>query len=214
MQSIEEGGRWAAAGRKSPDSTQQRILDAAEELFATRSFEATTLREIAHKVGIREPSLYAHFAGKDAIYGAVIDRALEPFMAELNSWNKDDLTLRELFDIPRKLLNLHARHPYSAQILHREFCNPPERISPKILVWLEQFSEQSQLFMGNLPDQRTPVVDRNKVVINIITLTNMTLGFFSSGGMQARLLGDEYDQEALFAEHVKIMSRIFKSLLI
>ena len=79
MQSIEEGGRWAAAGRKSPDSTQQRILDAAEELFATRSFEATTLREIAHKVGIREPSLYAHFAGKDAIYGAVIDRALEPF---------------------------------------------------------------------------------------------------------------------------------------
>ena len=66
---------------KKPDSTRDRILDAAEKLFAENSYEGTTLREIAKGVGIREPSLYAHFANKDAIYGAVIDRALLPSLA-------------------------------------------------------------------------------------------------------------------------------------
>ncbi|HVL00133.1 MAG TPA: TetR/AcrR family transcriptional regulator [Dongiaceae bacterium] len=196
------------------DSTRQRILDAAEELFATHTFAATSLREVAAKVGIREPSLYAHYPGKDAIYGAVIDRALEPFMQELDSWNQSELTLRELFDIPRKLLNLHAQHPYRAQILHREFGNPREKISPKIMEWLELFAAKSALFMTHLPENHRIHIDRNKVIINIITLTNMMLGFFSSTGIQQTLLGDAYDRDALYSEHLRLMSKLFKSLLI
>lgn len=206
--------RNRATENRGADSTRQRILDAAEELFATQTFSATSLREIAARVGIREPSIYAHYAGKDAIYGEVIDRALQPFMAELDSWSQSELTLRELFDIPRKLLYLHEQHPFRAQILHREFCNPPERISPKILVWLEQFAAKSAVFMSHLPENRMTRPDRHKVIINIIALTNMTLGFFSSAGMQQRLLGDAYDRDALFAEHLKLISKLFKSLLI
>lgn len=200
-------------GRDRADSTPQKIIDAAEQLFAEKSYEGTTLREIAARVGIREPSIYAHFANKDAIYGAVIDRALLPFLTEINAWNRHDLSLRQLFEIPARLLNLHAQHPHSAQILHKEFSNPADRISPKVMVWLEQIADESQRFMNNLPDSHG-TVDRNKLVISIITLTNITLGFFSSQGMQKRLLGADYDQDALFAEHVQMVARIFKSLLI
>lgn len=198
----------------APDSTAYRIIDAAEELFALKSYEGTTLREIAKKVGIREPSIYAHFPNKEAIYGAVIDRALIPFYNEINNWNKSDLTLRELFDIPKKLLALHSEHPHAAQILHKEFNSPADRISPKMLSWLEQFTDQSQSFMSGLPENEHTRVNKQKVVMNTIALTNMTLGFFSSQGMLQKLLGEDYDQHALYEENLKIVSRMFKSLML
>ena len=54
-------------------STRQRILDAALELFARQGFAATSVRELARAVGLRESSLYNHFAGKEAIFRALVD---------------------------------------------------------------------------------------------------------------------------------------------
>ena len=197
----------------SVDSTNQKIVDAAEKLFAENGYDGTTLRQIATAVGIREPSIYSHFANKGAVYGAVIDRALLPFFTEIHEWNAHNLTLKELVDIPRNMLTLHAKHPYSAQILHREYSLPFERINPKVIGWLEQIAEQSYVFIDNVVDG-TQSMDKRKAVVNIITTTNITLGVFSSMGMQKALMGDDYDQEALFEEHVKIATRIFKSLML
>ena len=49
------------------------FLDAALELFARQGYAATSVRELARAVGLRESSLYNHFAGKDAIFHALID---------------------------------------------------------------------------------------------------------------------------------------------
>lgn len=199
---------------QNSDSTIDRIIDAGEVLFAENGYEGTTLRQIAQRVGIKEPSIYAHFAGKEAVYGAVIDRALRPFHAEMDSWIKTEMTLRDLFEIPRKLLLLHAKHPYAARIMHREFCLPADRISPKVMEWLEQIAQQSRVFMGELHDPEAEPLDPSRVVVHIVTLTNITLGFFSTQGMQARLLGDDYDDARLFDEYVHILARIFRGLLV
>lgn len=203
-----------APPRPRNDSTVQKIVDAAEQLFAEQGYDSTPLREIARQVGIREPSLYAHFPNKEAIYGAVIDRALQPFMHEMQQWNHSELTLRELVDIPKKMLHMHAQHPYSAQILHREFSLPAERISPQVMAWLHQFAEQSQIFMRGLPENRSHQLNQQQVVSNLIALTQLMLSFFASQGMQQKLLGDAYDRDALFEAHLKIATRVFKSLLI
>lgn len=52
--------------------TRKRLLDAALELFATQGFDATTVRQIADAVGVRDPAIYAHFAGKQALYDALL----------------------------------------------------------------------------------------------------------------------------------------------
>ena len=199
---------------RQEDSTRERILNAAEQLFAENSYDGTTLREIAARVGIREPSLYTHYAGKEAIYAAVIDRALLPFSDELFSWSNTPLGLKQIFEIPRKLMELHSRHPYSAQILHREFTSPAHRISPQVLQWQQRFVEQSRAFMQTLPDSVVDSLTKTKVVANMVTLTLVVLGCFSSLGMQSQLLGKEYDQQQLFEEQVKLVTRILKSLLL
>ena len=54
------------------------ILDAAEDLFRERGFQAVTLTEVARVVGIRKPSLYYHFPeGKEQLFVAVQERMFQ-----------------------------------------------------------------------------------------------------------------------------------------
>jgi AcrR family transcriptional regulator len=44
------------------------ILDAALTVFATKGYECGTMREIAAELGVTEPALYRHYAGKEALF--------------------------------------------------------------------------------------------------------------------------------------------------
>lgn len=67
----------AAPERALPASTRERILLVASELFATRGFHATTTREIAGAVGVRQPSLFHHFPSKEAILQTLLSSDLD-----------------------------------------------------------------------------------------------------------------------------------------
>jgi AcrR family transcriptional regulator len=62
--------------------TRQRILDAAAELFVERGYEATSLREIAERVGVTKAALYYHFPGKEDLLRALLE-PLEDFQQRL-----------------------------------------------------------------------------------------------------------------------------------
>lgn len=54
--------------------TKQLILDEALKLFATQGLKATTVKEIAEGVGIKDASLYNYFSGKQEIFNAVLEK--------------------------------------------------------------------------------------------------------------------------------------------
>jgi AcrR family transcriptional regulator len=54
------------------DSGRQRLLEAAEELFATKGYAATTTREISDHAGLSRGLLYYHFPSKEALFNALI----------------------------------------------------------------------------------------------------------------------------------------------
>lgn len=56
-------------------STKERILDEALMLFSENGYDGTSVERIAEKVGIKAPSLYKHFKGKEDILNAIIDNA-------------------------------------------------------------------------------------------------------------------------------------------
>ena len=53
--------------------TRQAILDAALDLFAAKGYFGTSLRDVAAVVGVRESALYNYFAGKEALFDALLD---------------------------------------------------------------------------------------------------------------------------------------------
>ena len=56
-------------------TTKEKILDAALTLFAENGYDGTSVEQIANKVGIKAPSLYKHYKGKEDILNALIDSA-------------------------------------------------------------------------------------------------------------------------------------------
>jgi AcrR family transcriptional regulator len=53
--------------------TRGEILEVAQELFADQGYDATSLREIAERLGITKAALYYHFRSKDDILRALIE---------------------------------------------------------------------------------------------------------------------------------------------
>lgn len=53
--------------------TRERLIQVALELFSEYGYEGTSVEQIASAVGIKAPSIYAHFKGKEDILKAVLD---------------------------------------------------------------------------------------------------------------------------------------------
>ena len=57
---------------------RERVLEAAERLFAQKGYVAVTLRDIAAEIGIRHTSLYHHVpGGKEELFIEVTERNLQ-----------------------------------------------------------------------------------------------------------------------------------------
>lgn len=67
------------------DASREKIMNAAQKLFARRGFEGISIRDIAKAVGMTTASLYYHFPSKEEIFVAVHGRSLENVQREVMS---------------------------------------------------------------------------------------------------------------------------------
>ena len=65
--------------KERAEQTRERIVDAAEQVFYRRGVARATLEEIAREAGVTRGAVYWHFADKVEVYGAVEDRAKQPY---------------------------------------------------------------------------------------------------------------------------------------
>jgi TetR/AcrR family transcriptional regulator len=98
-------------------STADRILEAAEDLFAEKGYSATSLGDVADRVGIRSPSLYNHFKNKEALYAAVLDRLLTDFSAPLQELESGQVTNERIFQWLETIVRQHHANPNLARLL-------------------------------------------------------------------------------------------------
>lgn len=101
----------------SPRGTADRILDAAEDIFAAKGYSATSLGDVADRVGIRSPSLYNHFKNKEALYEAVLERLLTDFSAPLAELDSGPVTNDRVFQWLESIVRQHHANPNLARLL-------------------------------------------------------------------------------------------------
>lgn len=62
-------GKRAAQGR----ATREQLIEVATRLFAERGYEDTSIEAVLSAAGVSRGALYHHFAGKDALFEAVVE---------------------------------------------------------------------------------------------------------------------------------------------
>src|ERR1051325_4820809 len=97
------------------------IIAAAEELFASRGFAGTSVRDITRRAGVTGAMLHYYFGNKDGLYQATLDHAVATIRSLISQSVEGPGPVRErLAQFIEAEATYILRHPNLARIVLRE----------------------------------------------------------------------------------------------
>ena len=132
--------------------TKERILDAAERLFAEQGFDAASLRSITSDAGVNLAAVHYHFGSKEALTEAVFSRRTGPINRErlevldaLEAADTDPTVEQIVEAFIRPPLRFFQEHEGEAvlRVLGHAMCQPDESVRA---LFIDQFREVFERF--------------------------------------------------------------------
>ncbi|MGK7396046.1 MAG: TetR/AcrR family transcriptional regulator [Candidatus Cyclobacteriaceae bacterium M3_2C_046] len=84
---------------KSDQSTQEKILKAAEEVFQDKGFDGARMQEIADKAHINKGLLHYYFRTKNKLFEAIFVKAFNHLFGSINALLSTEKPLQEKLDL-------------------------------------------------------------------------------------------------------------------
>lgn len=185
-----------------PDSTAQKILDAAHELFTKKGMDGAKMQEIANHAGINKALLHYYFKTKEKLYEtvakAVINKALPIIQQVFEGDQPLEDKIRHFVDF---YIGLISKNTFIPLFIISEVNKHPDRffetIFPKELPRPELFFEQvrREIEAGNIRP-----IDPKHLIVNIIALCVFP---FVAKPMMRLLLGLTPEELQTFMEERK-----------
>lgn len=123
---------------RNRDRMVAAILDAAREVMREEGVAALNLNEVARRVGVRTPSLYEYFPGKDAVYDALFKVGVRLWSHRVEELRGTEFgspweLLRAIFEA---YLDFADEHPEMYQLIHERhvpgFEPSPESLAESV----------------------------------------------------------------------------------
>ncbi|WP_157368609.1 TetR/AcrR family transcriptional regulator [Zavarzinella formosa] len=142
------------------DATRQRLLEAAEEIFAEKGFEAATTREICERAGVRNiGAINYHFQGKERLYAEAVRFAMSTCVcgAPFPEWPAGTSSRQKLRDFVRVMMAriLEVPRPSAMHLMNREMTRiaPSEVTANAVRENIKPMADLlTQILAGLLPD--------------------------------------------------------------
>ncbi len=107
------------ATKSDSPHTRERLLDIAEEIIGREGIEGMRLRDLAEPLGIRVPSIYAHFKGREDVITSVVKRYIEALGQQFPDDGSED-PMVSLDRGVRKYTQLMLTHPAFVRLKLRD----------------------------------------------------------------------------------------------
>ncbi len=201
------------ASPRKGDRTAAAILAAAEDLFAEKGFEGTTLRDVAARVGIRIPSLYNHFASKEALYGAVLERGLSPILEMLSKLveesNRDADSIEPRAVVEWIVAVLDAQ-PHLPLLLLRETLSGGQRLTPELRDWIAPIFERAgEAAAGGAPSTRW---SSEQIPQLVLAIYHVVIGYYAIAPFYKQLNGQDLLAEQARARQTALLVDLVETL--
>ena len=151
---------------RETSDTRTRIQDVALDLFIEQGYEATSLREIAEKLGVTKAALYYHFKTKEDIVASLVETRMAA-MDELIAWaksrprtveNRRELVRRYAADL------MQTRHHLMMRFFERNQTSLRDHPAT------EKMRERMLEMLDFLTDPDAPLVEQLKSSLAIFAL--------------------------------------------
>lgn len=176
-----------AAASASARTTPDRILDAAEELFAARGLAGTSVRDIASAVQLNPASLYNHFPSKQALYEAVLERGVRPLLEVLEEAAQAESTDPD--SIIEAVMAHLAETPQLPRLIYHEALTGGEHLTQLTRRWIQPLLAPALTAAERGTDSAEWEPD--EVPLLIAAWLHMIFGHFAMAPMLAELFGTD-----------------------
>ncbi len=166
--------------------TAQRILDSAEDTFAERGYDATSLGEIATSVGISGPGIYKHFESKRALYEAVFARLLDPFFQIISDEIEDSLAKPEVLKIAHTLILHIVGQPNLARIIQHAALAGGSQLELLVERWYRPIFERAQARLFD--DGAGETLSEDSIGTALMAFNAMVLGYVTLAPVHEQIL--------------------------
>jgi len=186
-------------------ATRERILDAAEALFAEHGLAGTAVRDIARDVGLTAASLYNHFSGKQELYEAVLERGVLPLIQIMQRVNGGDDTMDARSQLIEDIMKHLGSRPHLPRLIHHEVISGGSYLAKLGRTWLRPLiasgiAEMKRADEPNWSEEEFPLV--------ITAWLNVVFGHFA----MAPMLGVVFDTDPLAPESIERQTRFLQKL--
>jgi AcrR family transcriptional regulator len=156
--------------------TIEQVLDVAVEVMAEQGVVGLTLGEVARRMGIRPPSLYVYFDGKNALYDTLFERGWRELLATMRSVHAEGprpSPVADLLAYQVAFVRWAVEHPAYAPLM---FWRPVPGFVPTAWAYSPavELAEFSRAFLGQLRDRGLlrPDVDLDRAFRTLTVLAN------------------------------------------
>jgi TetR/AcrR family transcriptional regulator len=185
--------------------TRDRILDAAEALFAVHGLAGTAVRDIARAVGLTPASLYNHFAGKQAIYDAVIERGIRPLLDVMRELPARDHTPGDMEEMISQVMALLSSRPHLPRLIQFEVITGGPYLGKLARDWFRPMLEQG---IRELKRDGDDTWREDEYGLVMSAWLNMVFGHFA----MAPMMGEIFEEDPLAPENLERQTRFLRKL--
>lgn len=185
---------------------KERVLSAAEDVFAEKGFDGARVDEIAARAGMNKMLIYYHFRSKDQILNAIMIQKSDEITGKIEEFipdtdNIDNAYIDALIDRFFNYINTQKRF---CRIIIAEMmkANAPHDLMFKLFLPFEK------ALIRRLEQLKIPINDEDELKVKKFFMFEIPLLFFSALGD----LYSEYYQQSLDTVR-KYISKSFKEII-
>jgi TetR/AcrR family transcriptional regulator len=134
---------------------EKRILDAAQEVFATYGYHGATIDEVAERAGISKPNLHYYFKRKRDLYLAVLRRTLEIWLVPLRELDRTGDPAVEIGNYIAQKVQLSRQFPAASRVFANEIVQGAPFLKGYLQTNLRQVVERKAAVIQHWIDQGT-----------------------------------------------------------
>lgn len=118
---------------KDDKSAEQKILDAAKQVFMENGLDGARMQDIADKAGINKALLHYYFRSKDKLFDRIFMEEAQKFMPKVTEIMLSDMTLFEKIEkFMGEYIDTLMQNPMLANFILSEIHRNPKEMMTKI----------------------------------------------------------------------------------
>jgi AcrR family transcriptional regulator len=189
------------------DLTRERILEAAELVFARRGLRGTRVREIAAAARVNGATLYTYYPSKRLLYEAVLERGVRPLLELMMEFSAGSRGAEAAEPLLRGVMKHLALRPQLSRLIYLETISEGSYLHQLARRWFRPLLERA---MGELKDVSGSTPWEESLFPLVATaFVHLSFGHFAL----APLFREVFERDPLSEEWVARQTRLIITLI-